>query len=111
MTGPQTGAGRNQKGAQAERDLVHWLKDHRGVDAERVRSGRSLDAGDVVWAGSPYHLDVKHQGRWSVQGWFRELEEETSVAPEPYDPLLVLRRPGIINPGEWLAVLKVEDLL
>ena len=109
MTGPQTGKGRNHKGAQAERDLVHYLTDYRGLDADRVRSGRAQDAGDVVWPGSTWHLDVKHQTRWRVQEWFNELEEETDAARLPLAPLLVLRRPGIVNPSRWLAITTLKE--
>ena len=112
MTNPS-----KDKGDRAERAVVAWLTDQRGLRAERIRAGRSTDPGDITWPNSDWLLDVKDQQRWSVQEWWRnaltEAEWETrAVTPERrrIKPLLVLKRPGITNPGRWLAVVHLEDL-
>lgn len=111
MTGPQTGRGRTVKGNRAENDVVRWLREFRGFDAERVRSGRSTDAGDVVWPGSGWHVDIKDRQRWQVGAWFTEAEAEVDADPPPrYMPLLILKRPGITDPGRWLSITRLEDM-
>ena len=97
------------KGARAERELVRWLRDVRGFDAERIRSGRSTDPGDITWPGSLQHVDVKHQRRWALPAWWAEMEAE--VVGTPLRPLLVLRRERVTDPGRWLAVQWLEDAL
>ena len=108
MTNPS-----KDKGDRAERAVVAWLTDHRGLRAERIRAGRSTDPGDITWPDSDWLLDVKHQARWSVPEWWRNacLEaERESTERRRIRPLLVLRRDLITDPGRWLAVVHLEDL-
>ena len=66
------GRGAAQRGARFERAVVGWLRDQWGLRAERIRSGRSTDAGDIAWPDSDWLLDCKSQDRWSVLRWFAE---------------------------------------
>ena len=104
------------KGARAELAVVKWLRDFRGFRAERVRSGRSTDAGDVVWPESRWHVDVKDQKAWRVREWMLEAERECVVQwseewpDRALQPLLILKVPGETDPGKWWAVVRMEDL-
>lgn len=84
MSGPQTGRGRNAKGSRAELAVVHWLRDWYGWAAERIRSGRSTDAGDITWPESVWVMDVKDQQRWSlgVVGFDPRAESAPAVLAE-----------------------------
>ena len=97
-----------RKGNRAEVAVVNWLRDFRGFAAERIRSGRSTDAGDITWPQSRFLVDVKDRQRWSVLAWFFEAEQEAER--ENVSPVLVLKRPGSTDPGEWLAVVRLRDL-
>jgi hypothetical protein len=104
-----------EKGATAERAVVAWLRDWRGLAAERIRSGRSTDPGDIVWPGSDWLCDVKSQGRWRLPEWWREVCAEATAESSGHEtsnlkPLLVLKVPGETDPGQWLAVVRLEDL-
>lgn len=100
------------KGDRAERQVVDWLRSQ-GIPAERVRSGRSADAGDITWPGSRWLVDVKDRQRWSVQEWWRELAAEAEVeerrAGVPVAPLLIVKRPGTTDPARWLAVTSLSE--
>lgn len=102
------------KGAKAERAVVGWLIDHRGLAVERVRSGRSTDPGDIVWPGSDWLCDVKDHVRWRVPEWAaevaREAVDESARTGTRVKPLLALKVPGVTDPGRWLAVVRLEDL-
>ncbi len=112
MTPPaSTGRGKAEKGAEAERHAAKYLEELLDRPVKRVRSGREGDQGDLWWRGSPFHLDVKHQDRWRLQLWWAELEAELAESPDPdLKPLLILRRPRIVDPARWLAVAPLGDL-
>ena len=107
MTNPQ-----KNKGDRAERALVAWLRTERGLDAERVRAGRSLDPGDIVWTDADGRtcrrlVDVKDRRTWALPAWWREITAEADS--QGLDPLLVLKWPGATDVGEWLAVTRIRD--
>ena len=106
MTGPQTGRGRSEKGARAERDFVRWLNDWRGIPAQRNRSGNAADPGDVSWPDSPWHIDCKDQQRWRIPEWWAEVNAEAGDR----SPVLVIKVPGEVDPSRWIAVMRVKDV-
>lgn len=97
-----------RKGNRAENDVVRWLRNFRGYKAERIRSGRSTDAGDITWPDSQWLMDVKNQARWAVPAWWRAIRAEATV--EQVRPILVLKLDGETDPGRWLAVLELRDV-
>lgn len=101
------GRGAAQRGANYERRVVGYLTDQFGLRAERIRSGRSTDAGDIVWPGSRWLLDCKSQQRWSVDRWFTEAEAE--AAAEGVAPAVLLDRPGTTDVGRSLLVVRLSD--
>jgi hypothetical protein len=100
------------KGDRAERQVVDWLRSQ-GIPAERVRSGRSTDAGDITWPGSRWLVDVKNRQRWAVPEWWREITAEAEVEEHrtgiPVAPLLIVKRPGVVNPALWLAITSLSE--
>lgn len=110
MSNPQ-----KTKGDAAERAVVAWFRDFKGFAAERIRSGRSTDPGDITWPMCDYLIDVKNRDRWRVQAWFREVADEAEVessggmAPNLI-PCVIVKVPGETDPGRWLAVMRVEDV-
>ncbi|GEM_PF-3271141 len=107
------GRGAAQRGARFERAVVGWLRDQWGLRAERIRSGRSTDAGDIAWPDSDWLLDCKSQDRWSVLRWFADAEFEAAVESEATGkrvrPVLVIDRPGTSDTGAALVVVALRD--
>lgn len=97
-----------RKGNRAEVAVVNWLRNFRGFAAERIRSGRSTDAGDITWPGNEWLMDVKNQARWHVPAWWRAIRAEATT--EGAKPILVLKLDGETDPGRWLAVLELRDV-
>lgn len=101
------GRGASQRGKRWENKVVRYLDDQFGIRAERIRSGRSTDAGDIAYPQSPWLCDCKSQDRWSVNVWMTEAERE--AAAEGVRPMLVLDRPGVADPGAALVVVRLVD--
>lgn len=101
------GRGSNRRGADFERKICGWFRDVWGVAAERVRAGRAIDGGDVVWPGSErFHLDCK--SRKSVPlSLFDEIEQEAVTAGRV--PVMVVDRVGSGDVGRSLVVLRLVD--
>jgi hypothetical protein len=94
--------------------VVAWLKNVRGFAAERIRSGRSTDPGDITWPGSDWLMDVKSVKAWRLPEWWRNATAEAAVESDAtgrrVKPALVLKVPGETDPGQWLAVVRLQDL-
>lgn len=101
------GRGASQRGANAERAVVTHLRE-RGYRAERIRSGRSTDPGDIAIPDQAFLMDVKSQDRWRIPDWFTEAEQEADA--EQVLPMLILHRPNHGNPADWLVVIRMEDM-
>jgi hypothetical protein len=101
------GKGANARGANWERAAMHWMNDQWGLGVERIRSGRSTDAGDLTWPGSRWLVDAKSQGRWNVHPWMVEAEREADA--EGVLPALLLDRPGTTDAGRALVVVRLRD--
>lgn len=105
-TSAQRGKANRYKGAQAERDLVRWLRAHGWPNAERSiatghRSGDRVraDWGDVI--GTPGLVwQVKNVQRPDIDAWLAETEEQRFAAGADHG-LLVQRRRGIPDPDRW----------
>jgi hypothetical protein len=103
MTNPQ-----KQKGDRAERDLVKWFQAHGYADAERARAGWEADKGDIM--GIPARtIEVKSQKQLKVNEWLDETEVERKNGRQPIG-LLIVKRPGQSDPGDWWVVQRVRDV-
>ena len=95
------------KGDKAERDLVAWLVRNGYPLAHRSRAGWSDDVGDVL--GVPgLVIEVKHAKTMRLGPWLDELDVE-KVNAGCRSGVLIVRRPGWPDPGEWFAVRRVRD--
>lgn len=93
-----------RKGARGELELATWLKE-RGHNARRGRQySGSPDSPDVVCDSLPgIHIECKRVERFNA---YAAIEQATADAG-PKVPLVAHRR----NRGDWLAVLKLSDLI
>jgi len=89
------------KGANAEREIVHILEEH-GFKARRgqVFNGEP----DVICPSLPFHWEVKRQERISINEWRKQ---SVSACKENEIPLVVFRR----SREEWQVLISLSDLL
>lgn len=92
-----------RKGAAGEREFAHYLTDHGHPARRGVQYSGSPDSPDVVCQSLPFHFEVKRTERLSL---YAAMKQATSDAGKAI-PLVAHRRNG----GEWLAVLRMGDLL
>lgn len=105
MTARTGGRYSRSKGARAEVHVVNWLRDHGWPGARRYLSGDGRQPGDID--GVPgVAFEVKDQQRHDLSGWLRQTEREAG----PNLPVLVVKARGKADPGQWYAVLRLEDL-
>jgi len=117
-TATQRGRYSRNKGAVAERDLVRWLRTNGFPHAERaVRTGyrttdrTSADPGDVT--GTPGIVwSVKDCAAERITEWLDELVNMAAHDTSFEEPvqLLVTKRRGHANPGEWWCWLQLLDI-
>jgi hypothetical protein len=102
-------------GTAAETALVRWLRDNGWPGAERRALRGTLDAGDVT--GTPclaWEVKAGQQAQEPGEGllttWMDETEAERRNARADVG-VLVLRRRGKGNPGDWWAYLPLGALV
>lgn len=92
------------KGKRGERELAAYLRDH-GIDARRGQQYHGgPDSPDVVAERLPFHLEVKRCERLSL---YPAVDQAAADAGDGVPPLVCHRRNG----KDWLAVLRLDDLL
>ena len=97
------GARERNKGARGERELAAWLTE-RGYPARRGRQySGSPDSPDVVCPSLPFHFEVKRTERLRLH----DAVSQAIADAGNNVPVVAHRRNG----GEWLAVLRLEDLI
>lgn len=101
------------KGDKAELDLVKWLKKNGYPDARRTKAGWDEDEGDInLGPGkNSKFVEVKNHKTLVVNPWLDRMEEKMN---EPQcerfdDAVLVVKRPGQADPGEWWVIRRVRD--
>jgi hypothetical protein len=100
------GAGPKRKGSAFERDVVHYLREHGFLDAERAYgAGRPEDIGDVV--GVPgVTIECKAVRSIDLAGFVDEAERERINARQPYGVAVVKRRGK--STGQAYVVMSLE---
>ena len=90
-----------EKGLAGEREVA-------AIFAAAGYSVRNLEGqGDALAIGSNgrlMHVEVKRQERVQILMWLRQAQSE---APKNVPPVVAFRR----NHGEWIACLRLDDLL
>lgn len=94
------------KGANGELELKDFLKEHGYPEARR---GQQFHGGagspDVVCPGlEDFHLECKRVEKGQLYDWLAQAERD--AGPDKV-PLVAHRR----NRKEWVAILRLEDLL
>lgn len=93
------------KGATAEREVIHLLRDHGWISARRTSDGRGQQTrGDITMGPAGVHIEVKRQERLNVPAALRQAAGDAN----PHDIPVVVHRPSRMA---WMATLPLEDLL
>jgi len=101
VTSPQ-----KRKGHAAELAVVKWLRAH-GINADRIQAGTHKDRGDVNgWPGVV--IEVKDRKAHSWHGYFEQLRRQIANA-NAYTGVIIAKRPGLTDVGEWMAVMPVTE--
>jgi Holliday junction resolvase len=101
MTSPQ-----KRKGHAAELAVVKWLRAH-GIQADRIQAGTHADKGDVTgWPGVV--IEVKDLKAHSCLVYFEQLRSQI-VNANAYTGVIIAKRPGLTDVGEWMAVMPVTE--
>jgi len=101
MTSPQ-----KRKGHAAELAVVKWLR-QKGIMADRIQAGTHADKGDVTgWPGIV--IEIKDRKAHSWHGYFEQLRRQMKNA-DAWTGVIVAKRPGITDVGEWMAVMPVTE--
>ena len=93
------GKSQRNKGANAEREVVHILHDY-GIKARR---GQVFNHEPDIVADFPIHLEVKRQETTKIHEWMRQSVEQCGDR----SPAVVHRR----SREGWLITMRLEDFL
>ncbi|WP_027503333.1 hypothetical protein [Rhodococcus sp. UNC363MFTsu5.1] len=96
------------KGDRAERAVRDFLRTNGFPHCERTRAGYTRDAGDLHPAPG-LTVQVKDRAAYAWPEWLRQLGEQKDEARADH-ALLVLKRRGLGDPGEWLAVMPLAQM-
>ncbi len=97
------------KGTAAETSVVKFLKEHGFMYAERRALHGTNDKGDITGCG-PVVFEVKNHKSLDLAGWLKELEEEVINADADLG-VVVAKKRGTTNAGDWYAVMPFKDLV
>lgn len=101
MTNPN-----KNKGSEAERNVVQYLREQGYPYAERTRAGWTDDRGDID--GLPgVTVEVKNEKRIDLAGYMVELAREM-VAGRADTGVVIVKKRGTTNVGDWYAVMPVS---
>ncbi len=100
------GAMSRRKGAAAEVDVVNYLRQHGYPDARRYLAGDGRQPGDID-AIPGVSLEVKNQAEIELAAWVDQAVAEARSNL----PVVVAKRRGRPDPGDWYAVLRFSDLV
>ena len=96
-----------RKGDRAEAKARDWYRANGHHGTERTRAGYTRDAGDLH-LGPGAIAQVKDVARPWWSEWLRQLADQKAEARADAAWLVVKRR-GVGDPGQWLAVMTVEE--
>jgi hypothetical protein len=100
------------KGTAAETAVVRFLQANGYPHAERRALAGAQDRGDV--AGIPgVTIEVKAAKRFELAAWIEETLKESGreASPTQVVPLLVVKRPGKGDPGDWYWISDGQGML
>ena len=98
-----TGKASRDRGANAERAVVNWLRANGHPEARRHHGADGRAPGDIM--GVPgVCIEVKDRASSSYGVWREQLLAET---PNGHVPVLVRRTRGVTDVGQWDAEMPV----
>lgn len=105
--GPVTGAGNRRKGHTTEAAVAAYLREHGWPHAER--RGGGFGGSDIV--GTPgITWEVKNQAGLRLGEWVDQMTGAQDDASDRHG-VLIVKRKGTTDPGEWFAVMQLDGLL
>lgn len=97
-----SGRASKAKGAQAERDVVAWLKQWYPY-VDRRLAGATLDKGDI--SGIPgVTIEIKNHAGMDLAGWVEELKVEMAN-DNAWTGVVLHKRKGKGDPADWYATM------
>lgn len=100
---------RRTKGAQAEAAVAAFLREHGFVEAERRRLRGKRDAGDIAGIAGVV-VEVKDQRTLEIGKWVNEAAAEADHVGPGALPLVVMKRKGTTDAGQWFAVTTLAEM-
>ena len=94
------------KGNNAERQVVRYLRENDYPFADRMRSGWTDDKGDIEGVPDTC-IEVKAEKRIDLAGYMVELQREIANAKAETGVVIVKKR-GTTEVGEWYACAPVS---
>jgi hypothetical protein len=96
------------KGDLAEREVTRYLQGS-GFTASRIPAGSNADIGDV-WLPPPLPVvQVKNVAKLDLSGWCNQVDEQAFNANRECG-VVVHKRKGKTNPGDWYVTMTLETL-
>jgi hypothetical protein len=105
MSSDMSGAASRNRGANAERAVVNYLKGQGWAHARRVLAGDGHQHSDIeCWAGISIEIKDRTSSAWP--SW----REQAITQARPEDVVVVMRRTrGITDVGRWVAQMPEDD--
>ena len=111
----------NPNGTKTSTAVVKWLRSRGWVRADRIPQKGSMDEGDVEIRPG-WIAEIKYRGPGSTNaglgqpgykqlaGWMEEAEVEKRNRGAKH-VVLVVKRKGTTNVGEWFAYTRMDELI
>ena len=93
-----------RKGAQAERDVVLWLRLNGFSGAER--RGVGFESSDIIGVDG-VSFEVKNQAQMQLASWVDQMVEQMERESAPVG-VVIHKRKGVVDVGGWYATLPVS---
>lgn len=100
------GRANRAKGARAENEVCHLIRDVTGNEVRRNLSQTRDAGGDVKWG--PFYLEVKYQKTIAMPAWQEQARASAAQDGDALVPAVVYRRP---NEQFWISLPFREFLL
>jgi Holliday junction resolvase len=98
------------KGSAAERAVADYLN-VRGLEAERVPAGASLDRGDIWVPDKSFPaVQVKNHARLDLSGWVDDVAIQAKNAGRETG-IVIHKRRGKGNPASWYVTCTLDTLI
>ena len=102
-----SGSSSRRKGARAEQAVARWLRAN-GWAARTSRSAQGVQGGADIITDCPLSLEVKDHATAKLAEWL----DQAVAQARPGAPGVVLhKRRGKGDPGDWYATLRAADLI